>query len=189
MGKGLGTALAVMGLVAAGPALAEVVHDASFTAPGGERSLQQWIDIAGPAACVWRQLTDEAALKASGIPMAHVELKVGGLLEEGFTADPKPGETIRHRILTYLPERLLVLRNEAVPPGVPGAELYPSIVQVILVEPREGGVTRLTIAHTGYGKGEKYDQLYAFFHGHNPAFLTGTKLACETGAKGSPSPN
>jgi hypothetical protein len=157
------------------------VHDASFAA-GGQRTLEQWIDIDAAPACVWRQFTDEAAIRASGVAMARVELKGGGVLEEGFTAHPAPGETIRHRIIAYLPERLLLLRNEAVPAGLPGADLYPSIVQVISLEPRAGGGTRLTLAHTGYGTGAGYDQLYAFFHDHNPSFLLAAKAACEGAA-------
>jgi hypothetical protein len=170
--------LLLAGATAASRATAQV-HDSSFTEPSGERVLQEWVDIKGVAGCVWKALTDEAAIKASGIAMAHVELKNGGVLEEGFTADPKPGETIRHRIITYLPQRLLVLRNEATPAGLPGAELYPNIVQVISLEPRDGGVTRLTIAHTGYGVGPGYDALYGFFHDHNPSFLEAAKKTCE----------
>jgi len=176
---GLTAAMAALAGAASAPAQ---VHDASFIEPNGDRVLQQWVDIDGPAACIWKAFTDEAAIRASGMAMAHVELKNGGVLEEGFTAQPKPGETIRHQIITYLPERLLVLRNQATPAGLPGADLYPNIVQVILLEPRGPGVTRLTIAHTGYGVGSGYDALYAFFHDHNPSFLQGTKKACQAGA-------
>jgi hypothetical protein len=168
--------IALMAL--AGAARAQV-HDSSFTEPNGDRVLQEWIDINGPAGCVWKAFTDEAAIKASGMAMAHVELKNGGVLEEGFTADAKLGQTIRHQIITYLPERLLVLRNQSTPPSLPHAELYPNIVQVISLEPREGGVTRLTIAHTGYGAAPGYDELYGFFRDHNPSFLVATKKACE----------
>jgi hypothetical protein len=103
------------------------------------------------------------------------------VIEEGFSPDAKLGgnETIRHRIIAYLPERLLVLRNEATPPGPPHAELYRNVVQVISLEPQGGGKTRLTISHTGYGAGADYDQLYAFFQKGNPSYLTGVKKLCE----------
>lgn len=171
--------------LSAGPAAAQV-HDASFTAADGTRTLSQWIEIKGSADCVWKSFTDPEALKASGVAMARVELRNGGLVEEGFTPDPKPGETIRHRIVTYLPERLLVLRNEATPAGLPGADLYPNIVQVIAIEPAEGGAVRLTLAHTGYGPGKGYDGLYAFFRAHNPGFLTAAKARCEATALHAP---
>ncbi len=168
------------GLVATTGATHAQVHDASFTAPDGQRTLSQWIDIDGAPACIWKQFTDEATIRASGATMARVDLRNGGLLEEGFSAHPAPGETIRHQIITYLPERLLVLRNQATPAGLPGAELYPNIVQIIALKPREGGVTRLTLAHTGYAPGASYDQLYTLFHDHNPDFLIRAKKACES---------
>jgi uncharacterized protein YndB with AHSA1/START domain len=166
---------------------ADGVNDTSFQEPNGDRVLQQSIDIAAPPACIWRSLADEDGLKAFGMTVAHVEMKNGGLIEEGFSPTAKlgGGETIRHRIIAYLPERLLVLRNEATPPGLPHAELYRNVVQVISIEPREGGGTRFTISHTGYGAGADYDQLYAFFQKGNPNYLTGVKTLCE--AKSAPS--
>jgi len=155
------------------------VHDASFRAADGSRTLQEWIDIKAPARCVWDQLTDEIALKASGMAFAHVDLRNGGLLEEGFTPDAKPADRIRHQIVTYLPERLLVLRNLSTPMGLPGAELYPTIVQVIELQTQGPGVTRLTIAHTGYGQGSGYDQLYGFFRSGNGQYLKAAQKACE----------
>ena len=65
------------------------------------------------------------------------------------------------------------------PPGPPHADLYKNVVQVISIEPRGPGKSRLTISHTGYGSGAEYDELYAFFRTHNPEFLTGAKKLCE----------
>lgn len=169
----------LMGLMALAGAARTQVRDSSFAEPNGDRVLRQWIDIRGPADCVWKAFTDEAAIKASGMAMAHVDLRNGGVLEEGFTPDPKPGQTIRHEIITYIPGSLLVLRNQSTPPGLPHADLYPTIVQVISLEPRDAGVTRLTIAHTGYLAGPGYDALYAFFRGGNAGYLAAVKKVCE----------
>ena len=160
---------------------AKAVKDTSFKEPNGDRVLQQSIDIASSPSCIWRSLADEDGLKAFGMKVAHVEMKNGGVLEEGFSPDAKIGgsDTIRHRIIAYLPERLLVLRNEQTPPGLPHAELYKNVVQVISIEPRGTGKTRLTISHTGYGSSSDYDQLYATFQRGNPGYLTGVKKLCE----------
>jgi len=165
------------------------VSDTSFKEPNGDRVLQQSIEIVAAPSCIWHALTDEAGIKAFGLPLAHVELKNGGVIEEGFSPDAKLGgnETIRHRIIAYLPERLLVLRNEATPPGPPHAELYRKLVQVISIEPRQSGRTRFTISHTGYGAGADYDQLQDFFRKGNPSYLTGMKKLCE--AKNVPPSN
>ena len=71
--------------------------------------LQQSIDIAAPPSCIWRSLADEEGLKAFGMKLVHVEMRNGGVIEEGFSPTAKLGgnETIRHRIIAYLPERLL----------------------------------------------------------------------------------
>ena len=165
------------------------VQDTSFKEANGERVLQQSIDIAATPTCIWHSLAEEEGIKAFGLALAHVELRNGGVIEEGFSPNARLGgnETIRHRIIAYLPERLLVLRNEATPPGPPHAELYRNVVQVISIEPREGGRTRFTISHTGYGAGADYDQLYEFFSKGNPSYLTGMKKLCE--AKNAPPPN
>jgi uncharacterized protein YndB with AHSA1/START domain len=157
------------------------VRDSSFSEPNGDRVLQESIDVATSPACLWRALTDEQAIKASGMPMAHVDLRNGGVLEEGFAATAQPGgpDTIRHEIVAYLPERLLVLRNQSTPPGLPHADLYRRIVQLDLIEPIDGGRTRITLSHTGYGAGADWDQLYAFFRNGNAAYLLAMKKACE----------
>ena len=174
---------AVVGLMAAasGSDATKPYSDTSFKEPSGDRVLQQSIEIASAPACPWRALTDEEGIKSFGVAVAHVEMKNGGVIEEGFSPNAKIGgtDTIRHRIIAYLPERLLVLRNEQTPPNLPHAELYKNVVQVISMEPRGSGKTRLTISHTGYGAGKDYDELYEFFRTHNPDFLTGAKKLCE----------
>src|SRR3569832_517556 len=174
---------AVVGMMAmSGPSqLPAGVKDTSFTEPNGDRVLQQFIDIAAAPSCIWHALAEEEGIKASGLPLAHEEMKNGEVNEESISPGAKQGgnETIRHRIIAYLPERLLVLRNDATPPGPPHAELYLDVVQVISIEPREKGLTRFTISHTGYGGGADYDQLYDFFRKGNPGYLTATKALCE----------
>jgi hypothetical protein len=173
-------AIGVLALAGAAHA-ADEVRDTSFTEPNGERVLQESIDVAGTPACLWKALTDEATIKAAGMPMAHVELRNGGVIEEGFTPDAAPGgpATIRHLIIAYLPERLLVLRNQSTPPGLLHADLYRNIVQIDSIEPIDGGRTRVTLSHTGYGAGPDYDQLYAFFRNGNAGYLVAMKAACE----------
>ena len=174
----LAAAAAVMALAGAAP---DPVHDTSFKEPNGTRVLQLYVDVKSSPQCVWNSFADEAGIKAHGVKLAHVDMRNGGTIEEGFSENAKLGgnETIRHHIIAYLPERLLVLQNEATPPRPPHAELYRTIVQVISVEPH-GKETRLTLSHTGYGTSAEYDQLYAFFHNINHGFLDSVKSFCET---------
>ena len=172
-------ACGALALTAAAPA--DPVRDTSFKEANGERVLQLSVDVKAAPQCVWNSFADEEGIKAHGVKLAHVDLRNGGSIEEGFSETAKLGgnETIRHHIIAYLPGRLMVLRNEATPPGPPHAELYRNIVQVITVEPLGAG-TRFTISHTGYGTGADYDELYAFFHNINDGFLKGVKTYCET---------
>ncbi len=164
--------------------LAAGATDTSFTQTDGSRVLQQYVDVAAPASCLWDALTDPKALKAMGVPMAKIDLRNGGLIEEGFTPTTKPGgnDTIRHRVIAYLPQKLLVLQNLATPPGPPHVELYRNVVQVITLDPlgRAGmNRVRMTISHTGYGTGKDWDQLQAFFRNINGNYLAGVQKYCE----------
>src|SRR5665213_3819537 len=125
-------------LVAAPLLAAEPPHvkDSSFTEPNGDRVLQESIVVDAPAAAVWKAFTDEATIKAWNAPLAHIDLRNGGTIEESDDPKAAPGgpQTVRHRIITYLPGRLLVLRNLSAPPGLPSAELYSTIIQIITLE-------------------------------------------------------
>jgi uncharacterized protein YndB with AHSA1/START domain len=173
-------ALSAAVLLTAGPALAAGVTNSSFVATNGDRVLQLSIDIAAPPAKVWKGFVDEETLRHWNAPVVHVDLRDGGDIEESY--DPKArlggGTTIHHRIITYRPERLLVLQNISTPPGLPGASAYPKIVQVIQLEPTATG-TRVTLSGSGYGKGDNFDQLYAFFTQGNAGYLTDLKTLSE----------
>lgn len=157
---------------------------AGLLQPTPDRALIQSVEVSGDRACVWRQFTHEAAIRAQGIAYARVELKNDGLMEEGFEVPPKAGQTIRHRILTFIPGELMLLQNEQAPPGLPGAERYKQVVQVIDIAPTPTGAVRLTLAHTGYGAGGDWDKLHGFFESHNPSFLQQVKAACATKGAG-----
>ena len=173
---------AVMAVAFAAPALgAETVTNSSFVQPNGERVLQLSIDIAAPPARVWKAFVDEDTLRHWNAPVVHVDLRNGGDIEQSY--DPKvrlgSGQTIHHRILTYLPERLLVLQNISTPAGLPGQTAYPKILQIIQLDPLPNGGTRVTLSGSGYGKGADFDQLYAFFASGNAGYLTSLKQLSE----------
>jgi uncharacterized protein YndB with AHSA1/START domain len=179
-------------LVAAPILAAEAPHvkESSFIEPNGDRVLQESIVVDAPAATVWKAFTDEATIKAWNAPLAHIDLRNGGTIEESDDPKATPGgpQTVRHRIITYLPGRLLVLRNISAPTGLPGAELYPTIIQIITLEPLSDRQTLVTLSGTGYGAGDAYDKLYAFFRQDNAAYLASLKALCETASATGPTP-
>ncbi len=164
------------------PAMAaDTVVNSSFTEPNGDRVLQVSIVIDAPAAKIWKSFVDEPTLKAWNAPVARVDLRNGGAIEQGYDPQAKLGgpNTIHHSIITYLPERLLVLRNISTPPGLPGAELYRQIVQIVSLEPLGEDRTRVTLSHSGYGQGAGYDGLYRFFTQGNTGYLAALKTLNE----------
>lgn len=158
------------------------VTDSSFSEPGGDRVLQESIVVEAPAAKVWRAFTDEATIRAWNAPLVRIDLRDGGTIEESDDATASLGgpASVRQRIVTYLPERLLVLRNIAAPAALPGGELYPTIVQIVSLEPLTDKETLVTLSGSGYGAGAAYDSLYDFFWAHNAAYLASLKALCET---------
>lgn len=147
--------------------------------------------VEAPAAKVWKAFTDEATIRAWNAPLVHVDLRDGGSIEEGDDPTAALGgpATVRQRIVTYLPERLLVLRNIAAPAALPGGELYPTIVQIVSLEPLTDKETLVTLSGSGYGSGAAYDSLYGFLRAHSAAYLASLKALCETPvAAGAPPP-
>ena len=165
---------------AAGQAYSDV-SDTSGPQSDGTRLLQDSIVIGAPSAKVWDAFVAPQAIAAWSAPMAAVDLKQGGIIEEGFTKDAKPGapDNIRHRIIAYLPSRLLVLRNENAPSGLPGGERFKDVVQIVELEAIDPHHTRVRLSQTGYGAGQAFDKLYGFFSTHNPEFLESLKHALE----------
>src|SRR5690242_17006071 len=114
-------------------------------------------------------------------PMAVVELRQGGSIAEGFTKEAKLGsaDNIRHRIIAYLPGRLLVLRNENAPRGLPGGARFKDVVQIVEIESLDPQRTRVRLSQTGYGNDAEFNKLYGFFASHNPELLEDLKHALE----------
>ena len=60
-------------------------------------------------------------------------------------------DNIRHRVITFLPERLIVFQNIQAPRMLPGAEAFQRTVIVLQFEPLGPAKTRITLSCTGWG--------------------------------------
>ena len=157
------------------------VSDSSSTQPDGTRVLQDAITVNAPAEKIWAAFVDPQTIKSWSAPMALVELRQGGFIEEGFTANARPGspDNVRHRIIAYLPGRLLILRNENAPRGLPGGARFKEVVQIVEIESVDPEHARVRLSQTGYGSDAEIDKLYRFFATHNPELLEDLKAALE----------
>ncbi len=179
----LSAGLLVLTAAPLGPAMAASA-EAPASAP--DRLLQSSIVIEAPAAALWKSFTDPADYRRWAGGVAAVDLRIGGSFEASYDPDGKIGDAnnIRHRIIAFTPERLIVFQNLQAP-GLPGENLYRGTAIVLQYEPLGPNETRVTVSHVGFGPGAGYDPLYAFFKAGDARMLQTLKAAYEAHAPAS----
>jgi uncharacterized protein YndB with AHSA1/START domain len=149
------------------------VADTSFVTTDGARDLQQSIVMNAPVAVLWKSFTDPTEFKRWNTPVAAIDMRVGGSMEASY--DPKhvigDPDNIRHRVITFLPERLIVFQNIQAPRMLPGAAAFQRTVIVLQFEPLGVDKTRITLSCTGWGSDPASDRLYRFFQEDNAELL------------------
>lgn len=132
---------------------------------------------ATPAECWARWTTGQGV---AGFMSKHnsIELRIGGPYEVYFAMQLPEGLRGSEdcRILSYLPERMLSFEWNA-PPTFPEIRQERSRV-VVLFEPAEGG-TKVELTHLGFGRGEQWDQVYAYFTKAWPRVMDGFAMLAE----------
>jgi uncharacterized protein YndB with AHSA1/START domain len=138
--------------------------------------------IAAPAAKLWRAFVDPAEFKRWNSPVMAIDLRVGGTLEASYDASKPLGDpdNIKNRIITFIPERLLVLQNVQAPHGLAHADLFQRIVTVVEYEPLGPDRTRVTFSCTGWATDPESAKLYAFFERDDAMLLEKMKAIYET---------
>jgi uncharacterized protein YndB with AHSA1/START domain len=141
------------------------VSNTSFIESSGDRAIQLSIDVAAQPAEAFAAFATSDGFSSWAVPVAHVELRVGGYIEASYDSHAKIGDpgNIRNEIVGYVPNRLLVIRNVQAPPGFADPELFRRTATVIEFAPRDATHTRVTITNAGYGTGERWDVLYGHF--------------------------
>ena len=130
---------------------------------------------------LWKAFTDSAEFVRWGAPVASIDMKVGGRLEASYDASHPLGDpdNIVHRIITFIPERLIVFQNIQAPHMLPHAEAFQRTVIVLQYEPLGPARTRVTETVTGWGADPASNQLYAFFRAGNASVLEKMKHVYE----------
>jgi uncharacterized protein YndB with AHSA1/START domain len=164
------------------------VADCSTTDATGGRIVCHATVIDAPPSDVWAAMVDPATIMRWSVPFASVDLRQGGSMEQGFAKNAKAGDpdNIRHDIIGFMPERVIVFRNTNSPAMLPGRERYKNVLQIVEFDPVASGQTRITVIQTGYGSGPEWDGLHQFFATHNPEYLQMLKAALETGVLHKP---
>ncbi|HEX3667233.1 MAG TPA: SRPBCC domain-containing protein [Rhizomicrobium sp.] len=172
------TAIALVTLFAATSALAapapswrdfKDVTNTSFAEPDGDRSLQLSVDVPAPAHDVFTAFSTSEGFSSWAVPVAKIDFRVGGMIEASYDANAKFGDpnNIRNAIVSYIPDRLLIIRNVQTPSGFVDASLFQKTVTMIEFTPLDAGHTRVTLTNAGYGPGAGFADVYAHFEWGN----------------------
>lgn len=172
-------------MVSSGAAAARDFEQVAGTAADGTRYYQDSLEIAAPAAMLWRAFTDQTAYRAWAAPISSIDFRIGGAIEASYDPHGKLGDpqNIRNAIIAYIPERLLVFRNVQAPQGLPGGEVYGQTVKTLEFMSLTPGRTRVTVSGMGFAGGEAFDKLYGFFAQGDGQMLLGLKRAYEKPAR------
>jgi uncharacterized protein YndB with AHSA1/START domain len=160
------------------------IEDTSFRDADGHRVQQLNVIIDAPVKDVWNAFVTDAGFERWAVPVAHITLGNGGMMESSYSLSSKIGDpdNIRNEIVAYLPERLLVIHNVHVPMGAPfDPVLIGNIRTIMQFEDLGDGRTRVTESGVGYGEGPGYDSMYAHFRSGNAEEFTSLAQSFHTG--------
>lgn len=141
------------------------VVNSSYVEPGGDRAIQLSAEVPASQHEVYAAFTTTDGFSSWAVPVAHVDLRVGGVIESSYDARATLGDpgNIRNQIVAYVPERLLVIRNVQAPPGFADPDLFQRTVTIIEFVAIDPSRTRVTVTNAGYGAGDRYASLYRRF--------------------------
>lgn len=181
---GLGLAAALAGAASAESKYPDV-RNTSTVDTQGSRVLQLSIDLNAPSGAVWNAFMDAPTVRRWEAPLAEIDLRQGGSMEESYDAKARLGdpENIRHEIIAYVPGQTAVFRNVNAPSQLPGRDAYHRVVSILQVQDLGAGRSRLTLSQAGYAQGSDFDKLYAFFSEENADLMESLKAELE-GPKG-----
>jgi uncharacterized protein YndB with AHSA1/START domain len=159
------------------------VTNTSYTDPSGERAIQLSIDVPASPHDAFTAFTTTDGFASWAVPIAKVELRIGGYIEASYDSNAKIGDpgNIKNGIVAFVPDRILVIRNIQAPPDFADPELFQRTITVIEFTAIDSRNTRVIITNAGYGAGERFDTLYRHFEWGNAYTLHALKTRFEKG--------
>ncbi|HEY2682641.1 MAG TPA: SRPBCC domain-containing protein [Steroidobacteraceae bacterium] len=141
------------------------VSNTSFVEPSGDKALQLSVEVPASAHDVFQAFATSDGFSSWAVPIAKVDLKIGGFIEASYDASVPLGSpsNIKNQIVAYLPDRLLVIRNVQAPPGFVDQTLFARTVTIIELHSLGERSTRVTLTNAGYGPGEGFADVYRHF--------------------------
>lgn len=131
-----------------------------------ELVLIQELTVAAPIDSVWSAYTTKRGWENWAVPLAEVDLKVGGTIKTNYNDQGKIGDstTIVTHIINYVPKKLLTLQAEL-------TDNFPEFMKedsedfynVIYFDQLENGHTNIKSFGIGYKNNAKYLSLLNYF--------------------------
>ena len=128
--------------------------------------------VNAPAEAAWKAWTTKAGLESWLVGKTEIDLKIGGVWLTNYSKESnlKDDSTIHQEILAFDPGRMLAFRTTKTPANFP----FPVITQtwtVIHFEDAGAGKTRVLARMHGYGEGDQFARMRAFFERGNKSEL------------------
>jgi uncharacterized protein YndB with AHSA1/START domain len=167
--------LALCAALVCGTAQAQV-KDTSFRDAEGHRVQQLELTVNATPAKVWEAFTTDKGFSGWAVPVTHITLGNGGMMESSYSLNGKIGDpdNIRNEIVAYVPEHLLVIHNVHVPKGAPFDPAFIGQIRTVIeIDDLGGGRTRIVESGVGYGDGPGFDTLYKHFSAGNAEEFSG----------------
>ena len=131
-----------------------------------ELVLIQELKVNAPLEDVWTAYTTKEGWEKWAVPLAEVDLRVGGYIRSNYNAEGVIGDstTIVTHIINYVPNKLITLQAEL-------SDNFPQFMKedakdlynVIYLDELENGETQIKSFGIGYKNNPKYMSLMKFF--------------------------
>jgi len=131
-----------------------------------ELVLIQELTVKSPIDSVWKAYTTKKGWESWAVPIAEIDLKVGGYIKTNYNPQGKIGDstTIKTHIINYVPKRLITLQAEI-------TDNFPEFMKkeakdfynVIYFDELDNGHTNIKSFGIGYKNTPKYLALMRYF--------------------------
>ena len=150
-------------------------------APAVERAIDKEVVVPAPIQEVWQAWTTRAGIESFFAPEAEIDARVGGAFHIHINPYAEPGmkgaDDMRYMAL-QAPTMLSFDWNA--PPSLPEVRRQRTFV-IVRLGAVDGGATRVTLHHTGWGNGGEWDRTYAYFERAWGNVLSNLKVRFESG--------
>ena len=121
--------------------------------------------VKGSVKEVWTAFTTKEGIQSWMVPIADIDLKVGGLMRTSYNPKGKIGDkgTIENTILSYHPHRMLSIRATKAPESFPFKNAIQKMWTVIYLTPVGENQTKVEVISMGFTEDEESQKMRKHF--------------------------